>query len=361
MQALRSPHDSEFLNAIRRETLSTLQDAIGDAENVAILDAPNQRNVGDTLIWLGELAYLRQLGYTITHVSDLLGYDAGALRRDLPPGGVVLLHGGGNFGDIWVGHQAFRERVARELPDYRLVQLPQSILFSDPDRAATANDLLSQHPDFTLLLRDSLSIERARQQLPALSIRFCPDMALGFEPPLQKHGVQRARELLVIARADRESASGLHSVDPSWASPLPLHITDWWADASEPLSWRLARAVTRVNSFLVRAARKTRSVTRLSLPAPRVPQRWLRFALETLNQCNIDYALELFSSAKGVAVDRLHAHVLAGLLGIPHVILDNSYRKLGAVYDDYTGRLDTARYCTDLADARSRLEEIVSS
>jgi pyruvyl transferase EpsO len=345
---------------IRKETARILRDTIGDVKNVALLDAPNQRNVGDTLIWLGEAAYLEQLGYTITHMSDLLGYDAEALRRDLPPGSVVLLHGGGNFGDLWVGHQALRERIAQELTDYRIVQLPQSVLFSDPQRAATANALISRHPDFTLLLRDSLSIERARQQLPGISLRFCPDMALGYEPPPLKRAEAYPRDLLVIARADREAASGLRNIDQAWASPLRLRITDWWIDAREPAAWRLARAVTRVNSFLVRARRKARSTSKLGLPVPQMPQRWLRFALETLNRCNIEYALDLFTSAKGVVVDRLHAHVLASLLGIPNVILDNSYRKLGAVYDDYTGRLDTAVYCTDLVDARSRLQEMMT-
>lgn len=357
---MRSHHDNGVLNTIRKETAAILRDAIGDVRHVALLDAPNQRNVGDTLIWLGEVVYLEQLGYTITHVSDLLGYDAEALRRDLPPGGVVLLHGGGNFGDLWVGHQAFRERIAQELPDYRIVQLPQSVLFSDPERAATANTLLSRHPDFTLLLRDSLSIERAQQQLPGITSSFCPDMALGYEPPPRGRSERRARDLLVIARADRESASGLRDIDHSWASPLPFRVTDWWLDAGEPATWRLARAVTRVNSFLVRARRKARLTFKTGFPVPQLPQRWLRCALETLNRCNIEYAIDLFAPAKVVVVDRLHAHVLAALLGIPNIILDNNYRKLGAVYDDYTGRFDTASYCTDVSDARSRLQEVAT-
>ena len=47
------------------------------------------------------------------------------------------------------------------------------------------------------------------------------------------------------------------------------------------------------------------------------------------------------------------------LLGIGHVMLDNNYRKLGAVFDDYTGVFSTATYCTDLGEARARLQQIL--
>ncbi len=36
----------------------------------------------------------------------------------------------------------------------------------------------------------------------------------------------------------------------------------------------------------------------------------------------------LLSSGKVVITDRLHGHILCSLLKIPHVILDNSYRKI---------------------------------
>lgn len=76
--------DQQELEKVRAQTLSVLKQVLGDAQEVVILDAPNQRNIGDSLIWEGELAYLRELGIRIVYVTDIRGYDARDVRRRLP-------------------------------------------------------------------------------------------------------------------------------------------------------------------------------------------------------------------------------------------------------------------------------------
>ncbi|MFT4085249.1 MAG: polysaccharide pyruvyl transferase family protein, partial [Nocardioides sp.] len=61
-------------------------------------------------------------------------------------------------------------------------------------------------------------------------------------------------------------------------------------------------------------------------------------------------ATTLFAGARLVVTDRLHAHVLAGLMGIPHVVLDNSYGKIGAVYRATTSGFRTARHVGSVAE-----------
>ncbi|MFP3422324.1 polysaccharide pyruvyl transferase family protein, partial [Bacillus sp. SIMBA_161] len=80
-----------------------------------------------------------------------------------------------------------------------------------------------------------------------------------------------------------------------------------------------------------RVRRKTR------MPLPVVPTRSMMWALHTINRCNVEDAIRLYSGRDVIIVDRLHAHVLASLMGINNVLLDNNYRKLGGVFDDYTG------------------------
>lgn len=340
---------------IRGRTRRILQNVIGDAVDVAILDAPNQRNVGDSLIWEGEVEYLRSLGKNIRYVSDLNGFDARALRRRLPRTGVVLLHGGGNFGDLWLGHQTHRERLVSELTDYKIVQLSQSIYFADDARADEANHILSRHDDFTVLIRDSLSMARAEKQLPGLDVVFCPDMAFGYEAPVKQGVSVHDNRVLVIARADKESASGLRQVPSDWIDGSALRVTDWGLHAKDSWSWVLARRVAWLQHKLSGARRK------LPFPVPVLPQGVVQAAIAEINRSNVASAVKLYGSSSVIVVDRLHAHVLAALLGIPHVLLDNNYRKLGGVYDDYSGVFETAHYCTDLSEAKSRVESVLEA
>ncbi|MFI9487036.1 polysaccharide pyruvyl transferase family protein [Promicromonospora sp. NPDC052451] len=338
------PDDHAHLAGLRDATASTLAAVIRPGP-VALLDVPNQRNVGDSLIWAGTAAYLRRLGRDVRYAADLRGYVPADLRAAMPSG-TVLVRGGGDFGDLWPGHQEHRERIVQDLPDYPVVQLPQSVWFGSADRAAQADRILGAHPDFTLLLRDTPSLARAAEQLPSLAARFCPDLALGWEPPRRERSVADTRRLLVLARADKETASGLHDVGPAWVPGLDADRTDWHAGGSEAWRRRAARTVTTLGHQRARVAR------RVPLPASGLANRPVAAALATINRAGIDAGVRLFAPARGAVVDRLHAHVMAALLGVEHVVLDNSYGKVRAVYDDYTGTFSTAHHASGLDEAR---------
>lgn len=349
--------DVEYLSSLRSKTVEALREVLGDIKDIAVVDAPNQRNVGDSLIWLGEREYIRKLGLRLRYVADLWSYDARDLRRALPRGGAVLLHGGGNFGDLWLGHQVLREKVATELADYKLIQLPQSVYFNDEARASEANQILGAHPDLHVLLRDSLSMERAALQLPSVSVAYCPDMALGWSPPasakLAASDRQRPR-VLVIARKDMEAASTLADVDSEWISGAQTTVTDWWPRGRTAAAWWVARIASRSYLLYVKVRRRMRF-----LPGP-TADKLGAMAIDAISDANIAGALHLYSSADVIVVDRLHAHILAGLCGRPHVALDNSYKKVSAIFHDYSGGLSTATYASDIDEARSATHELVS-
>lgn len=339
-------HHPRSLHQIRLATIDVLADVIGTGRDVALLQAPNQRNVGDTLIWLGEREYFRALGLRLRHVSDLGGYSADAVRASLPDGGVVLVHGGGNFGDVWYGHQLHRERVVRDLPDLPIVQLPQSVYFGSPTKAGQANTELGAHPDLTLLVRDQGSLARAEQELPDVETRYCWDMALGWQPPRRTPG-RTVRRPLVLARTDHEAVSGLNLVDLGAELGTPVDRADWRSLGPDAVAWQLLRVLPRLAH---------------RVPALRRPvfQPLVRASLDAINAINVHGGMRLLRDRPVAIVDRLHAHILAALLEVPHVALDNSYGKISTVYAEYTHVLRTARFAPDLNDALNQARSLVA-
>jgi exopolysaccharide biosynthesis predicted pyruvyltransferase EpsI len=339
-----SPQDEHLLQGLRARTLALLDEVVGVGRSVALLDAPNQRNVGDTLIWLGERAYLKELKASVVYVADMHGYSEHLLRRMLPADGVILLHGGGNLGDIWLGHQEHREAIVRDFPDRQIVQLPQSVWFGSDSRAQTANALLGAHPNLTILVRDGESALRASQQLPDVTSRYCWDMALGWTP---KQPRARKESLLVIARADKEGASGLRDADFTTEVGLPVRRVDWTSELLDSRGWRVARMIPKLAAHFPRLRRW------------KPFQALVRYSIGRINYYNARGGVHLFSGSRLVVADRLHAHILAVLMGIDNVLLDNNYGKLGAVHRDYTKDFSTAHYANDVPESMDIVKRVL--
>ncbi|MEX8058192.1 polysaccharide pyruvyl transferase family protein [Microbacterium sp. 16-032] len=328
----------ESLDAVRAFTSSVLQDTLSSASEVVLLDIPTHENVGDNMIWQGEIEYLKRLHVRVAYEADIFRHSRKLLDR-LAPSTPILLHGGGNFGDVWPSFQEFRERVVADNHDRRIVQLPQTVYFQSPSRAAQANAILSAHPDFTLLVRDTDSLERASTALPDVNVRLCPDMALGWTPrEAQTRG--KSRGILVLAREDKEAAGDL-------AAEIELHlgpsdeVRDWRLTGWQKALWR----VTRVPGRLARVVPWLRNSALMF--------RVIRHANEFNRKQNLLAGLTLVRGRRAVITNRLHAHVLAGLLSVPYVVTENNYGKIGPIFQNYTHVLRSGTFAPKATDVLS--------
>ena len=208
-----------LLDDLARKGLQVLGDVLRGRGRYALVDFPNHTNVGDSAIWVGELAALAGVGCGApAYVCDLETYSAAELRRRVGHG-VILIHGGGNLGDLWTRHQRFRERVVSDHPDLPIIQLPQSIHFENDDALDRARRVFDAHSDLTLLLRDTRSLERARAYFGARSA-LCPDLALCL--PARDRNRPPVRTVQWLLRDDVESADHRSTSLPGGAAAI-----DW--------------------------------------------------------------------------------------------------------------------------------------
>lgn len=278
----------------------------------ALLDFPDHSNIGDSAIWAGEMVALREAGCDLRYVCAVSSFNESVLRRRMPFG-QILLHGGGNFGTVWPRYQAFREAIVQRFPDYRVVQLPQSLHFDDAEVLSRARRRLSAHPDFLLMVRDSRSEVLAREQLN-VSALLCPDSALLLHGRL--HRATPSADVLVLARTDKEACgNGLHSFSlPGYS----VTIVDWLEEE--------ASALMRMTSLMKRLGEsRVGKFVRV--------QQAKRVVFRELANERVARGVEMLSRGRIVVTDRLHAHIICMMLEIPHVVIDNYYGKLGEFID----------------------------
>ncbi|TQJ33600.1 polysaccharide pyruvyl transferase family protein [Arthrobacter sp. SLBN-122] len=333
------------ISGFRLETETALIEALDGIDQVALLDFPSHMNVGDGMIWAGERAYLGSLGIRVRYTCDIERYSPIALNRMLPTG-AILLHGGGNLGDVWPKFQAFRERVVQDFPGRKIIQLPQTLFYDSPTRARETDRIFGNHPDLTVMLRDENSMERAEKLLPSVRTVFVRDMALGWSPDVPASNM--SRNVLILARRDTESKGSTASLAKELSNIAEVEVADWGLKALNHAKWKAVKIPGRV-------ARQNEVLLNLPLTAKVLAQSY-----ERMLKMNLHAGIHEFSNRKLIITDRLHAHVLASLMQIPHVVLDNSYGKVRSIYEDYTHQFPSARFATSQTEALELASELLT-
>lgn len=327
------------IETIRDETLAVMRRHIAPGDRVALLDFPSYDNAGDSLIYAGEAQYLRQVGGQVGYVSDLLTCDASLIRSKIGSG-TILLRGGGNFGDRWPAHQQFREKIVEQFPKNKIVCLPQGIDYSNSHALNETAAIYAQHPDLTLMLRENRSYDIALANFPANNVEYCPDMAFGTKIAHSPDGSEV--DVVKLLRVDSEKLDH-GTVDLAYSS----FQYDWGLRGKDLAIWQAITLPTRI-------AYNYPKTTRLLYPAlarsyPRTAALNLRVAQRMLNKAPV------------VLTDRLHAAVLAGMMGKRVVAMDNANKKVSGIYDAYLHRFDNVRFAATAAEASELVAEAVSA
>lgn len=285
-------------------------------EDFALVDFPNHSNVGDSAIWLGEETYLqRKLGRAPSYVCTYDTWSKEEFERAVPVG-PILIHGGGNFGDLWPSHQEFRLRLLSEFPDRQIIQLPQTIHFSSKASLKRAAEIINSHKKFRILVRDVQSLNIATTEFTAPA-DLCPDMA--FCLGAQSSPAAVTRKLLLLLRTDHEK------VEQKRFPPLPNFavVEDWLIEQRGLGKWLFVKALLETALLLLKGRTPSELDVRI---------RW--FHLLASNR--VARGMRQVGSSAYVITDRLHTHIFCVLLNVPHSLLDNNYGKISTFVDAWS-------------------------
>lgn len=318
------------LRAMQGDALNVLGRRLHGIRECALVDFPDHPNVGDSMIWLGELALLSMLGIKIRYVCSSDDYDADALRRSVRPDGAILIHGGGNFGTLYVRHQRLRESVLSHFPDRRIIQLPQSINFDRGDVLSKTQHLIESHRNFTLLVRDQTSRAFAAAHFNC-ETELCPDMALMLGPLANRRAPNV--DYFLLSRTDKEKGV-------AWSGAEAQQDSSSWRQAD----WLEGGTTENVIS-------RATGLTRRVLGGVQVVNGLWEAAYHQGALARLRRGIRTLGQGRVVLTDRLHAHVLCVLMGKPHVVLGDSHGKIRAFFDAYSSRLSPAPWADRSGEA----------
>lgn len=234
---------------------------------VALFDVALHKNLGDAVLWASAARLVPEFHQALKYVCALSQYpgkgqearalfprcSVKAMLKALGPGGVVLLAPGGNWGDLWWFVHSQRLQYLREMgaavkqggePPFQVccaalrawppaeacwpalnspvvfavgcaaartvqvVQLPQSLTFSSPDKMQHDKQTVAALPRgmLTLFARQAESLAYARQQYgDTATVLQAPDLAFSLGPLMSSS--EPVVDVLFLLRQDKEAAA----------------------------------------------------------------------------------------------------------------------------------------------------------
>lgn len=328
-----------LLNGLRQRYRAVADPLLPQGSTCAIVDFPNHTNVGDLAIWAGMKAYLRERDIHVAYQCDTFTYDAPTLRKIIGDTGTILMHGGGNFGDLWENHERLREVVLQDFPNANIIQFPQSIYFEKVEHASHIRNLINERKNFTLLVRDEDS-ERFAIELLHANTYLCPDSA--FMLGAMRRSNPPCKDIVWLARTDKEALNKPTEADD-------IEVVDWLGAPRDP------RHLVCYGS--ARLSKIFRSMG-LGMPA-RLTDFIASSLFDTVASIHIRRGIRMISRGKIVVTDRLHAHILCLLLDIPHIVLDNNYGKLSRFHGTWANFLPLSTWASSSDEALRIAREAV--
>lgn len=294
-----------------------------------LLDLPYHSNLGDTLIWQGELDFLKSLPFKNLCSISFHGNLAKA-RKHIRPDTILLFHGGGNFGDLWPECAEFRKKVIAMFPHQRCIIFPQTVHYENESYLHKEAAFYSHHPNVTICARDATSLGILKKWFPNNPSLLVPDMAFAMNMSKYKKATSPAGSIFV-KRSDREINL---SIDYSEV-PADAYVTDWLF-LNDSKEYALCKTI---------ALWGARFDSRLETDWNHQWTDW--YWHHILRPLNVKTAIHLIDNYAHIYTTRMHAAILSILLGKNDITLyDNNYGKSSSLYNTWLNDVEGLKLIT---------------
>lgn len=321
-----SPSDKKHqLQSLVEQTLSSLID-----NDYVLLDVPYYNNIGDVLIWEGTRDWLSHLPFKCLQTSSKESFDFPQLAKNV----IILLLGGGNFGDLYRPHQLFRQSVIKAYPDNRIIILPQTVFYTSWYTLKQDAAIMRSHHRLTICARDKHSYNLLKLFKASSDIRLLPDMAFCISDDKLSHVAGHGA--VFIKRWDNEIAPY------DYAKIIPdfeqVPTRDWPTFENDCDEWTTLKALITARSHKAD-----------------------QYADDYFRPICITSGVNLLLPYLTVYTTRLHAMILGVLLSKNIVLFDNSYGKNADFYESWLLDCDKVRLLTSFKANKNRLILITKS
>ncbi|XFV77851.1 polysaccharide pyruvyl transferase family protein [Klebsiella pneumoniae] len=303
-----------------KNKLNEILPFIKDKNEVIFLDYPVYLNVGDLLIYHGTENFFKENNINVKLRRSNARYSVKEIEKYLNPNTVILMQGGGNFGDLYPEFQKFRQDVVSSFPDTRIIILPQTAFFENEHELDKSVKAFGAHKDLIIFSRDTRSLSIFKKFTSQTFLM--PDMAHNLWGTLPKS--QKSKGTLYLIRNDKE------------INKVQRRLLEHKKGDDKYVDWE--DILTSKDLLMRKLCRKLDGiggVTNLSVLKNISNVIWYNYTYKMVQR----YAL-YFTSHEKVVTSRMHGHIFSCLLSLPNDVIDNAYGKNSGYFKEWTYDID---------------------
>lgn len=256
-----------------------------------LLGTPLHTNIGDRAIAYAEHVYLRSRNRFKPIIEFPHDFDIECISN-ISEDVVIYLHGGGNFGDIWLNEEVYRRKIIKKFTKNPIIMFPQTLFFSNSKNLEESIKVYSEHNNLQLTAREKTSYSLMREKFKTNRIVLTPDIVMFLRVKL--HGLHRHRRAIFSVRQDKEKTIGDDTINRLEA---------------------LVRQRLGMNDVVY---------SDMHTSEDQAMSRHKNIVLDKLRE---------YRSASLVVTDRLHGMIFALLTGTPCIVLGSQTHKTSGVFD----------------------------
>jgi exopolysaccharide biosynthesis predicted pyruvyltransferase EpsI len=294
--------------------------------NYIYLDLPYHTNIGDTLIWKGTEEFLKTLPFKCIYRTSLETYQPPKINKKV----IIILHGGGNFGDLYLNHNNFRRRIIKEFPDNPIIILPQTVYYKNQQTLQLHAEEFGKHQNLTICARDHVTLEFLKNNFSKNKLLLLPDMAFCIpESFLNQNKKVEEKRTLFFKRTDIEYQ------DLNFANSLgdrqKFDEHDWPTFENH---------IEEQKNFL-RLLNIKNKFSKVHISEKIIDKVIDWYVLNIYFPKLLKIGIQFISTYENIYSTRLHGAILSILLNKKISFLDNSYGKNSNFYNSWLKDLDT--------------------
>lgn len=289
-----TPYAELLLDALDKKllgmTLASIYRRDRSVPAVFLLCTHEWGNIGDLAINYNEITLLEKVfpEHAVFALSrSALAANWQRVRAAIDPDDLIVVHGGGNLGDVWPHEEAARLAVIAAFGRNRIISMPQSIHFTDSQQLRHSMNVYQRHPRLLLAVRDDRSAEIALAHLDASAVIRTEDVVTRHDFPYAFRPTDH--RTLFVGRDDTEK---------------------------HPSS-----GIDRAHAALIASGARVESTDTV---VPKLPFSNAELAAKLVYQ-----KIDEMHSADVIVTDRLHGALFALIAGRPVVVFDTASRKIG--------------------------------